>query len=582
MNNFPRLEGFTTMNTMKTKPATRGFSRNIPVVARSLLIAALCLLRQTVAAGWTPLAHPLTNGINGMLLLSDGTVIGQNPGSNAWFKLTPALNGSYVNGAWSRIANMHDTRRYFSTIVLKDGRVFVAGGEFGSGAATAEIYDPVTDAWTYINPPTNLLDPSAISPGNSQNQSFSDSNAKILPDGRVMIQPSYPGTSTTLIYDPLANAWSAGPYLSSDYESSWVKLPDDSILTIKSGSLFTLRYLPATNLWVTDADMKNFLWASVQNAYPEIGPAFLLADGTAIFMGGNGLTAIYTPSGNNNNGSWAAGTNMPGGLGMPDAPGAVMVNGKILCAIGPLPAGMTFPAPTSFCEYDPSSKTFAPVLAPGGGTNDNVPPYQTAMLDLPDGTVLFSDGGRQLYVYAPAGSPLASGKPAIQSITQNPDGSLHLAGTLFNGISEGAAYGDDLQMNSNYPLVRFTDGGGNVFYGRTYNWSSTSVQTGARVLTTECAAPPNLLGGTYSLQVVANGIASDPVNYIGPVWADFNSVAVTQNGSFNYPYHSLAAAVAAVNSGGLINIKSGNSSEHMTISKPMTISSVNGPSTIGL
>jgi hypothetical protein len=85
-----------------------------------------------------------------------------------------------------------------------------------------------------------------------------------------------------------------------------------------------------------------------------------------------------------------------------------------------------------------------------------------------------------------------------------------LTGTLLNGISEGAAYGDDAQMNSNYPLLRLTDGSGNVYYARTYNWSSTGVMTGTNVETTEFTLPANLPQGTYSLVVVANGIGSDP------------------------------------------------------------------------
>jgi hypothetical protein len=96
------------------------------------------------------------------------------------------------------------------------------------------------------------------------------------------------------------------------------------------------------------------------------------------------------------------------------------------------------------------------------------------MLDLPDGTVLLSSlFTNQLYIYTSDGSPLPAGKPTIQSIFVNGDGSLHLTGILFNGISQGASYGDDNQMDSNYPLVRFTDASGNVRYGRSYNWSST-------------------------------------------------------------------------------------------------------------
>ena len=127
-----------------------------------------------------------------------------------------------------------------------------------------------------------------------------------------------------------------------------------------------------------------------------------------------------------------------------------------------------------FLEFDPVSNSFSAVNGPTG-PSDNVAPYETMMLDLPDGTVLYSHFGRQLYVYQPGGSPLAAGKPTVTSITQNPDQTYHLVGTKLNGISEGAAYGDDAQMDSNYPLVRLTDAATNAYYARTFKWSRTSV-----------------------------------------------------------------------------------------------------------
>jgi hypothetical protein len=87
-----------------------------------------------------------------------------------------------------------------------------------------------------------------------------------------------------------------------------------------------------------------------------------------------------------------------------------------------------------------------------------------------------------------------------------------LTGTGLNGISEGAGFGDDDQMGSNYPLVRFTDGSGNVHHGRTFNWSSTGVMTGTNIVSTDFTLPSNLPAGSY-LEVVANGIASDSVAF---------------------------------------------------------------------
>ncbi len=465
-----------------------------------------------------------------MLLLSDGSVMAKgfapDGTGNAWYRLKPDVTGSYINGSWTVLQPMNDTREYFSVQLLTDGRVFVAGGEYPRdtnnniiGRATAEIYDPVTNIWTYINPPVSLLDPASPSPalGNG-NQAFSDSVSEILPDGSVLVAPVGPNTyGGTLIYSAATNSWSAGPTLANNVgyqdEAAWVKLPDDSILTIDpfGQNGYSERYIPSLNSWVSDANVPVNLYDPYGG---EEGAGFLLPNGQAFFLGSTGVTALYTPSGSTAAGSWTAGPVIPNSQGTPDAPAAMMVNGKILCAVSPLPtSAQHFPSPTSFYEYDYSTNTFNQVNGPTGQTQPE-PSYPSVMLDLPDGTVLYADSDSQLYVYQPAGGPLASGKPTISSVTLNQDGSYQLTGTLLNGISEGAAYGDDWQMATNYPIVRLADSLGRVYYARTYNWSSRSVMTANQSETTTFTLPANLSSTTtYSLVVVANGIASDPVPF---------------------------------------------------------------------
>ena len=136
-------------------------------------------------------------------------------------------------------------------------------------------------------------------------------------------------------------------------------------------------------------------------------------------------------------------------------------------------------------------------------------------------------------------------------------------------------------------MVLFTDGSGKVHYGRTYDWSSTGVMTGARIVTTEARVPAAIAdsAGIYSLQVVANGIASDPVSFHEPVWVDFNYSGSPQLGTYPNPFPTLAQGVTAVPSGGIIafkaNVQPSVSHETKTISKPMTLIAVGGPATIG-
>jgi hypothetical protein len=479
-----------------------------------LLLSVWLIPLGAMAVGtWVPLNNPPPDYIGTMLLLPDGTVMAENGDeSNTWYRLTPDSSGSYVNGTWSALSPMNDMRLYFASDVLPNGNVFVAGGEYGSGTATAEIYNIVSNTWAETVVPPALLDPSQMSPVANGNQAFADAISTVLPNGSVLIAPVYANTvGGTLTYNPTSNVWSAGPRLfrgSDQAEACWVKLADGSVLTIDPYGTHSERYVPALNRWLNDANVP----VSLYDTNGELGAGILLSDGRAFFLGGTGHTAFYTPSGNTNAGNWAAGPDLPNGQGTPDAPAAMMMNGKVLCATGP---AQTYNGPVSFYEYDAVSNLFTQVNAPDGfPTLDYALPYSTTMLDLPDGTVLFADFGQQLYVYQPDGSPLASGKPTITRITRNPDGSYHLTGKQLNGISQGAAYGDDAQMDSNYPIVRMTNSVGGVFYARTYGWSSTGVMTGNAPVTTEFALPAGLPLGEYSLVVVANGISSDPVTFI--------------------------------------------------------------------
>ncbi len=494
------------------------------------VLIALTGLSTHVRAGgtWVPLDNRPPLMLGHVLVLSDGTVLGFGfdvfgaGATNTCYRLTPDVHGSYLHGAWSTVASMNYTRLYFSSAVLRDGRVFVAGGEYGTGAATAEIYNPSNDTWTIINPPTSVLNASQNSPTTGRAQAILDAECKVLPDGNLLDIPISPQTADgTIIYNPGANSWSAGaPTLRWVAESGAVKLPDGSLITIDPDTTYSERYLPSTNAWQNEPPVPVALFASLAGYVGETGPGVLLPNGRAIFFGGTGHTALYTPSGNNNQGSWLPGPNFPGGLVSADAPGAMMVNGNVLVAAAPPPYigsdGIpVFPGPTTFFEYDysvGSTGGFTQVNAPGGATFPDGS-YTTMLLDLPDGTVLFAYlGSNQLWVYQPGGTPLAAGKPAIASITQNGD-SLHLTGTLFNGISEGATYGDDHQMSSDFPLVRFTDTHGNVRYGRTSNWSSTGLMTGNSVVSTDCTMPSGASVGD-TIQVVANGIASDGVSLV--------------------------------------------------------------------
>lgn len=567
--------------------------------ALACVAGALLLPRAATAVGsWVPLTHippsaiPGTNYGGHMILLSDATVMVQDRSGPDWFRLVPDRTGGYTNGTWTNMASMRYSRDFYASVVLQDGRVLIAGGEHPNGGpqkTNSEVYVPLTNGWY-----------DTLNAG----VTFSDSESVILPDGTVIVHPllGTNGPQLVMHYYPSLNNWTFGATNTGRQgETTWVKLPDDSILTINDNSQSAERYIPALDQWIKDARVPVNLFSNA-----ETGAGFLLPDGRAFFLGASGHTALYQPTGSTNEGSWATGPDIPDGRYADDAPAAMMANGKVLCAVGALAPNGGSPPPMWFYEYDYTGQTrnsdgtvntngaFSPTSSPGNskiGSSFSAFSYQLYLLDLPDGTVLFADNADpsgQLYVYKPDGSPLPAGKPTIYNVNYNTDHSVHLSGTLFNGISQGASFGDDAQQDSNYPLVRFTDGSGKVYYGRTFNWSSTSVMTGSKIVTTEATVPDAIVGspGAYSLQVVANGIASDPFNFHSPeVWVDFNYTGSPQIGTYQNPFTNLAHGVSAVSSGGTVafkaNVQPSVSGETMTISKPMTLISVGGPSTVG-
>jgi hypothetical protein len=87
-----------------------------------------------------------------------------------------------------------------------------------------------------------------------------------------------------------------------------------------------------------------------------------------------------------------------------------------------------------------------------------------------------------------------------------------ISGTQFNGLSQAAAFGDEYETATNYPLVRITNNStGHVFYAKTHNHSTMAVATGSAIVSTNFDVPATMETGASSLVVVANGIPSTAV-----------------------------------------------------------------------
>lgn len=465
-------------------------------------------------------------------LLTDGTVMMQERGNvfgagastRRWWKLTPDGSGSYTNGSWSRLADSNQDRLYFASAVLADGRVIVCGGEYSDASGsfsqddtnTCEIYDPVADSWSTIPAPTSTANPATTW------TNVGDSPCTVLPDGTFLIASF--NTTDVAKFDPTTNTWSAlAARAVSASEESFVLMPDSTIASASCNQpTKTIVYDIATDSWANDNALPTDVTGQIPGDVNEIGPGLLRYDGTAFFVGGNQNTAIYNPGARV---KWTNGPAIPspdGGktqLGVLDGPGAILPNGNILVGAGPLSNPGNFNSPDSYFEFD--GAVFNPTAAP---PNNDCATYLTRLLLLPTGDIMFArEDDASFYAYhSDAAVPQDSFRPVIQTCPASfaPGDTIQVSGTQFNGLSQATAYGDDSQAATNYPLVRLTDANNGVRYCRTFNHNaagpggttiaSMGVATGALVVTTNAAIPSDLASGNYNLEVVANGIASQP------------------------------------------------------------------------
>ncbi len=471
-----------------------------------------------------------------MLLESNGTVLVHDEpdnnttgGTTAWYKLTPDSQGSYIDGTWSKIASMPAgyTPLYFASAILPDGRMIVEGGEYiGENAVWSKegaIYNPVSNTWASVAPPPGWTN-------------IGDAASDVLANGTFMLQQpcqTCVSNPNLTVDDALLNAktmkWTVIPGTGKNDpndEEGWTLEPSGQLLTVDTW------VPPQTQLFNPGSKTWSFAGNTAANGNPvnpfpvvEIGPQAEMPGGNTFVVGAGTSTqepptACTTDAATQNAlysfkagtaGTWAAGPETPaiGGqaYGSTDGPASVLPDGNVLFDV----SACVYNTPTHFFVYNAGSNTLTQVPDVPNAPNDSS--YYTRMLALPNGQVLFNDGSSQMEVYTAGGTPNASWKPSITSLSSRklaPGSTYSLSGKQLAGLDQGAAYGDDVQDNTNFPLVRITNSAtGVVTYARTSGWTSVSVNPGTRS-STRFTLPPGTPTGKSTLVVVANGIASRP------------------------------------------------------------------------
>ncbi len=502
---------------------------------------------------WTEMTNePPFYASAGAYLLTDGRVLVEDATLTniAWWTLTPDINGSYINGTWTKVASPGPCTNgkkstattyaplYYASAVLADGRFVMIGGEYdynysylGSSDEVwtdqGAIYDPVANSWTCIAAPTGWTQ-------------IGDAESVVLDDGTFMVADPFSNQVATL------NASTSPPTFNAPFtpagktadpsndEEGWILLPDGDVFTLEIyNSLDTtetpaLMYSPATQAWISAGTAPDplALLSYGGTTYDEIGPALLRPDGTVFASGATGFNDIYDTISS----SWSSGPSFPTivdnyssgscvisnkteQLVAADAPAALLPDGNVLIAPGPIDSqsACEWVPPSVFFEFDGTSLT---QVAQPEFANE-VPSYVGRLLVLPTGQVLYTNTANSIDIYTESGTPNPSWAPTISSspATVTPGGTNYpISGTQFNGLSQAVSYGDDYQAATNFPLVRITNNAtGHVFYARTHNHSTMAVATGSATVSTEFDVPASIESGASTLVVVANGIASSSV-----------------------------------------------------------------------
>src|SRR5579884_2500069 len=243
-------------------------------------LVLLCAFGIANGQSWTPVnqAFP-ASGAGSAFLLTDGTVMvhEEQAQNDAWYKLTPDINGSYANGTWTQVAPIpFYSPLFFGSAVLPGGQLLIEGGEYNHLNAVwtnmGAIYYPKQNVWKQVNPPTGW-------------NSIGDAQGVILNTGTYMQANCC--TKQFAYFHPGTLSWTAfdtnGKFDVFD-EEGFNLLPNGQVLTVDAyvfqydpnGKNSEL-YNPATKTWSSAGSTVVQLWDShcgVQNgASFEVGPA---------------------------------------------------------------------------------------------------------------------------------------------------------------------------------------------------------------------------------------------------------------------------------------------------------------------
>jgi N-acetylneuraminic acid mutarotase len=311
-------------------------------------------------------------------LLSDGTVLVVGGLNGQGTPLASAEIYDPATNAWRRAASLAEPRRAHTATLLATGKVLVAGGANAAGfQSTAELYDPSSDTWS---PAAPMAVPRV------------DHTATLLADGKVLVAggggcgcSKYGYTNSAELYDPATDTWTPAASLALPHASHTATLMADHRVLVAGGAISfpgespqdTEVYDPASDTWTSAGTILG------EPIDPQYSSSTILPDGKVLLAGGGDAidwvldgTFLYDPATN----LWSPGGHLETLRELHSA--TLLPNGDVLIA-----GGYDYSDVAASSElYDPATGTSKPgadLVTPRAG--------HTATL-LPNGMVLVTGG----------------------------------------------------------------------------------------------------------------------------------------------------------------------------------------------
>ncbi|MBI4180969.1 MAG: prepilin-type N-terminal cleavage/methylation domain-containing protein [Chloroflexi bacterium] len=316
----------------------------------------------------------------------------------------------------------------------------------GGGTTTTYIYDPVANSFS--------TGPSLTGSAGAGSNSFQ------RPDGKFIIIRAG-GSSSTVIYDPVANTMTGGPSMTASAGAG-------SFTIVKSSGVFLILLgSNSTGTQIYTASSNSFAAGPTTSARNDNGAhAIERPDGKFLVYRGNAQTTtyIYDPVANSFAAGPSSGTAVGAGghsLQRPD--------GKFLTIVGNNVNNTVI--------YDPVANSFiaGPAVASGAQVNAGAHSFERA-----DGKwlIIKADAATNTAIYDPVNNTMAAGPATISNIAvgtttiHRPNGTYLVIGAT--GAAAGSAYNAGFYISGQYNSEDFHPA--SIDYWTTIEWDKTADQ----------------------------------------------------------------------------------------------------------